>query len=351
MAAPRRSNRPQASGLFLPMRVWDLPTRLFHWALVLLVLACYLTVRFDKLAWHMLCGEAVAALLLWRILWGLFGSETARFRHFLASPIAAVRHLLHFTRKEPDTQIGHNAAGGWMVLVLLAVLLAQIAPDVAARVLQSLPNDQHTTVMHRIATMGPVSPEAIAMLEELLARRIAEHHGTAALKMGGARATADLMNAAGKAIERRVLRVSERLVPRRARVERAEHVHLAWQDRHHGRAAAQPLVAEAAAQDRHRLADAVADVERDAQAAGGPVRRDARAGGRAGFSREIAACCRRQADVFADREARSRAAAIEEDAAQRHAGIAERRAADLLQVKLRRQWVARALQEQRHVGA
>ena len=87
----------------------------------------------------------------------------------------------------------------------IAVLLAQIAPDVAARVLQSLPNDQHTTVMHRIATMGPVSPEAIAMLEELLARRIAEHHGTAALNMGGARATADLMNAAGKAIERRVM--------------------------------------------------------------------------------------------------------------------------------------------------
>ena len=138
MAPPRRSNRPQAtrsqaSGLFLPMRVWDLPTRLFHWALVVLVLACYLTVRFDKLAWHMLCGEAVAALLLWRILWGLFGSETARFRHFLASPIAAVRHLLHFTRKEPDTQIGHNAAGGWMVLALLAVLLAQIGTGLFGR--------------------------------------------------------------------------------------------------------------------------------------------------------------------------------------------------------------------------
>ena len=133
MAAQPRSHRSQSAGLFLPMRVWDLPTRLFHWALVLLVLGSYLTMRFDKMAWHMLCGEAVATLLLWRLLWGLVGSETARFRHFLASPLAALRHLRHFHRKEPDTQIGHNAAGGWMVLVMLAVLLAQVGTGLFGR--------------------------------------------------------------------------------------------------------------------------------------------------------------------------------------------------------------------------
>ena len=87
----------------------------------------------------------------------------------------------------------------------IAVLLVQLDADVAAKVLQSLPNDQHTQVMHRIATMGPVNPEAIVMLEELLARRIAEHHGKGMLHMGGAKATAEVINAAGKLIEKRVM--------------------------------------------------------------------------------------------------------------------------------------------------
>ena len=64
-------------------------------------------------------------LVLFRIGWGFVGSDTARFGRFLRSPVAALRHLRHFRRPAPDREIGHNAAGGWMVLVLLALLLAQ----------------------------------------------------------------------------------------------------------------------------------------------------------------------------------------------------------------------------------
>lgn len=110
----------------LPMRVWDAPTRLFHWVLVLLLAACYLTDRFSAFELHKLCGETVLALLLFRVVWGFIGSETARFSHFLGNPTEGLRHLLHFRTREPDTQVGHNAAGGWMVLVMLLLLGIQV---------------------------------------------------------------------------------------------------------------------------------------------------------------------------------------------------------------------------------
>ncbi|HEX5327688.1 MAG TPA: cytochrome b/b6 domain-containing protein, partial [Acetobacteraceae bacterium] len=105
--------------------VWDAPVRLFHWATVVLLAACYASFRLDRMDWHVWTGEALLALLLFRVLWGVFGSETARFTHFLARPGAAVRHLVHLHRREPDHQIGHNAAGGWMVLVMILLLLGQ----------------------------------------------------------------------------------------------------------------------------------------------------------------------------------------------------------------------------------
>ena len=70
-------------------------------------------------------------MLLFRLIWGFIGSDTARFSHFLKSPLAALRHLLHLARREPDTEAGHNAAGGWMVIVLLALLACRSAPDYA----------------------------------------------------------------------------------------------------------------------------------------------------------------------------------------------------------------------------
>jgi cytochrome b len=105
--------------------VWDLPTRLFHWLAVILVLAAYVTQRMNWMLAHVRIGETLLALVLFRILWGCFGSETARFSRFVASPRKALLHLRHLLRREPDVQVGHNAAGGWMVLLLLALLLVE----------------------------------------------------------------------------------------------------------------------------------------------------------------------------------------------------------------------------------
>ena len=105
--------------------VWDAPTRLFHWSAVILVAACYVTERLNWMQWHAWAGDALLALVLFRLFWGVFGSETARFSHFLVSPLHGLRHLARLHHREPDSQIGHNAAGGWMVLVMILLLLAQ----------------------------------------------------------------------------------------------------------------------------------------------------------------------------------------------------------------------------------
>lgn len=87
----------------------------------------------------------------------------------------------------------------------IAVLLVQLDPEVAAEVLSSLPAAVQPEVVHRIATLGPVAPDALQMLEDLLSARIRERHGSAPLTMGGPREAAELINASGKLVEKRVM--------------------------------------------------------------------------------------------------------------------------------------------------
>src|SRR4051794_23777806 len=105
-----------------PVRVWDLPVRLFHWAIVVLIFFAWATQEFNHMEWHGWIGYTILTLLIFRVVWGVIGSDTARFTRFLRSPAAALVHLRHLRRREADTEIGHNAAGGWMVLVMLALL-------------------------------------------------------------------------------------------------------------------------------------------------------------------------------------------------------------------------------------
>jgi cytochrome b len=107
------------------MKVWDLPVRLFHWAIVVLIFLAWATEEWDRMDWHVWIGYTILTLLLFRLAWGFVGSDTARFLWFLRGPVAAWRHLSHLRRREPDHEIGHNAAGGWMVLVMLGLLGVQ----------------------------------------------------------------------------------------------------------------------------------------------------------------------------------------------------------------------------------
>jgi cytochrome b len=114
------------------IRVWDAPTRLFHWAVVVLIATSWVSIHNGWMLIHFVSGYSMTALLLFRVAWGFVGSETSRFASFLGSPLAALRHLAQFGRREPDRQVGHNAAGGWMVLVMLLVLAAQVVTGLCA---------------------------------------------------------------------------------------------------------------------------------------------------------------------------------------------------------------------------
>ncbi len=127
--SPKNFNQ---TNLRLPMRVWDLPIRLFHWIVVLLIIFSYVSVNYNWMELHLLSGYTVLTLLLFRLVWGVLGSDTARFGQFLRSPIAGFRHLAHFGRREPDDQVGHNEAGGWMVLAMLLVLAVQVGTGLFA---------------------------------------------------------------------------------------------------------------------------------------------------------------------------------------------------------------------------
>lgn len=108
------------------VNVWDQPTRLFHWALVALVATLWATGELGKLDIHMKLGVWVLALLLFRILWGVAGSTTARFSHFVRGP-GAIRAYLVAARTGAVRSVGHNPLGALSVLALLGVLTAQAA--------------------------------------------------------------------------------------------------------------------------------------------------------------------------------------------------------------------------------
>lgn len=105
------------------VRVWDLPTRVFHWSLVVSLIASVLSAKIggDLIAWHFRFGYAVLALLLFRVVWGFVGGHYARFASF---PPSIARALAYLRNGRPDTP-GHNPVGGFSVYLLLATLLFQ----------------------------------------------------------------------------------------------------------------------------------------------------------------------------------------------------------------------------------
>lgn len=125
------------SGIKLSIRVWDAPVRLIHWLLVALVAGLYASQFFGDMALHFRLGEITLSLVIFRLLWGGFGSQTARFARFVKSPREVIAHLRDFRRREPDTMIGHNPAGGWMVVILLGLLLFQACTGLFSRTRQS----------------------------------------------------------------------------------------------------------------------------------------------------------------------------------------------------------------------
>ena len=111
-------------------RVWDLPTRLFHWALAIAVIGVIGTGLGGVMEWHFRLGYTVLALLLFRLLWGFMGGRWSRFAAFVYAPGSVVAYLRG--RAHPDHLIGHTPLGALSVFAVLAILALQVATGLMA---------------------------------------------------------------------------------------------------------------------------------------------------------------------------------------------------------------------------
>jgi cytochrome b len=110
--------RPGATAV----RIWDLPTRLFHWSLAVCVGGSIISIKAGSIDWHMRFGYGVLALVLFRLLWGFAGSRYARFAQFLKGPGATLSYLGDMAHGKERRYLGHNPAGAAMIVALLVTL-------------------------------------------------------------------------------------------------------------------------------------------------------------------------------------------------------------------------------------
>ncbi len=106
-------------------KVWDVPVRVFHWALVALLGFSWLSGEMEWMTWHMWSGYAVLTLILFRIAWGFVGSTHARFADFLYGPRAVMAYLRTLPGRTASRYAGHNPLGGISVVLILLCVLAQ----------------------------------------------------------------------------------------------------------------------------------------------------------------------------------------------------------------------------------
>jgi cytochrome b len=128
------------------VRVWDLPTRLFHWSLVVLLVVNLYTGNVGGLRemdLHTLSGYGILTLVLFRLMWGLVGSRHSRFVGFVRGPAAVVAYARSMLAGAHRASAGHNPLGGWSVLAMLGSLLLQAVTGLFAH--------------HDIFTEGPLA--------------------------------------------------------------------------------------------------------------------------------------------------------------------------------------------------
>lgn len=145
-----------------PVPVWDLPVRLCHWSLVILVAISWFTGREggNAMTYHLWSGCAILALVLFRLLWGVWGSTHARFSDFVRGPRAVVGYAAGLLKGETPHWVGHNPLGGWVVVVLLLLLLFQAVSGLFA-------NDDIMTEGPLYAWVGKATSDVLTRLHKL----------------------------------------------------------------------------------------------------------------------------------------------------------------------------------------
>jgi cytochrome b len=131
-----------------PVAIWDWPVRVVHWSFVLILPAMWLTAENSAWGWHMRLGHVLLGLIIFRLLWGFLGSDTARFATFVKGP---GRVLAYFRGDYDDKRaIGHNPLGAVAVIGLLTLPLVQIAMGLFA----GDPYDGATGPLNSLVSVG-----------------------------------------------------------------------------------------------------------------------------------------------------------------------------------------------------
>lgn len=114
--------------------VWDLPTRLFHWLLLLCVVISFVTGKIggNAMRYHMLNGYFILSLLIFRLIWGFAGSRTSRFAAFVKGPLSVLAYIAAVFKEDAPLSLGHNPLGGWSVAAMLADLFVQVGTGLFA---------------------------------------------------------------------------------------------------------------------------------------------------------------------------------------------------------------------------
>jgi cytochrome b len=122
----RRSDVCKEGSSDSTVKVWDEPTRLFHWFIVVLIAVSWISADLGYMKVHLWSGSALLCLLIFRLIWGFFGSTTSRFSDFLRPPQHVIGYFRDLLGAEKPRYAGHNPAGGWMVLTMVLVVLVQV---------------------------------------------------------------------------------------------------------------------------------------------------------------------------------------------------------------------------------
>ena len=115
------------------IKIWDMPTRVFHWSLVVLFATSWASAEFDYFTIHYYSGYGLLTLVLFRLVWGFAGSDTSKLLSYVKSPLAVLRYMGSLGERKPGNEIGHNPMGGYAVLALLGFLSAQIITGLFAQ--------------------------------------------------------------------------------------------------------------------------------------------------------------------------------------------------------------------------
>jgi cytochrome b len=129
-----QSKKNRTEEKMYPVRVWDTPTRLFHWLLVGLVIFSLITgkIGISAMQYHEWSGFAILVLVGFRLVWGFIGGQQTRFSTFIKGPATVIRYASSLLREDSKRHLGHNPLGGWSIIAMLASLLIQIGTGLFA---------------------------------------------------------------------------------------------------------------------------------------------------------------------------------------------------------------------------